>query len=207
MANNEKLTLYAIRDALDGTWYKNSYTWTASIQDAKIFTKIGQARSRHTWLLNAAAGRSPDAKPPVLVEIQVASYRDIDETERVAKVQRARRERLARKEVAAKRRELESAERALQEARHRVEKAAAGVASVETIPPSSWPFFVAWAKEAELEVKMLGNPAVHRRWWAEVRRPFQVTDPDLDAPDGATIFLPERGGRFERRGGFWCPIG
>jgi hypothetical protein len=37
----------------------------------------------------------------------------------------------------------------------------------------------------------------------DARKGFDVTDDELDAPDGAVIELPERGGWFERTGNRW----
>lgn len=39
----------------------------------------------------------------------------------------------------------------------------------------------------------------------EARKPFPVTDADLDAPDGERIYDPEHGGWFERVGANWNP--
>lgn len=38
-----------------------------------------------------------------------------------------------------------------------------------------------------------------------MRKPFAVTHPNEDAPDGSVILIPERGGYFERQRDMWVP--
>lgn len=123
----DKLLLYAVRNH-EGKWlrargiYGSGETWVDNLQDAKIYAKLGQARSRVTYFANSSR-RLP---APTIVELEVSSTRVLDEADRIAKAQRKKE--LEREQARARQAqyELEAAQRALREAQDRINKLGGG---------------------------------------------------------------------------------
>lgn len=84
---SDSLTVYAVRNEA-GEWMRSvgygggSRHWVADIADAKLYTKLGQARGRVTFWANHADGRSP----PVIVAFTMllTDARVLEEVDRVA---------------------------------------------------------------------------------------------------------------------------
>lgn len=118
----DRLTIYMVRNR-DGKyfmtrhWRGYEHCWT-DLWKAKIFTKLGTARSRVTSL----ARQYPSHGTPVLVELIATVFCEHDEAERVAKANTSKACRAERREVRYRKRELERAERELAAAKARVAK-------------------------------------------------------------------------------------
>lgn len=84
---DEEIKLYAIRNS-EGKWFRRKgyggwgESWTDKFSAARIFNKIGYARTQVTFF----ARRWPEYGVPELVELKVTESSVIDETDRVAKV-------------------------------------------------------------------------------------------------------------------------
>jgi hypothetical protein len=118
------LLLYAVRNR-DGLWFRSrgiggyGETWVAELQDAKLYSRIGPARSRVTFF----AARWPEYGTPDVVELSLSGMRVLDETKRAAKAIERKRTEKEEREVRERAYELKSAERALEDAKARLEKA------------------------------------------------------------------------------------
>lgn len=110
------MTLYAIRNK-DGKWFKekgrkgSALSWTDSIQKAKLFSKMGQAKSKVSFFVN----KYPELGEPEIVELYVSMSKVIFESHKVGRVHNKRAESQA--EYAKKLAEikLDMAEKALEE--------------------------------------------------------------------------------------------
>lgn len=123
---SETLVLYAVRSR-DGKWFRNvgfghAYRggkgWVEELQNAKLYAKIGQARSRITFF----ARRYPDYGVPDLVELTMGSMRVIDETARVEKVTKRKAQEVLNAEKRRINYELEEALRKKDEYDARIKK-------------------------------------------------------------------------------------
>jgi hypothetical protein len=98
------LTLYAVRNR-DGKFFRakgfggSGDTWVDEIGKAKIYPRIGQARSRVTYFAN----NYPQFGIPELVELHVTEIVAVQETNRVQKAQ----DRKIKKEAESKKRHAE----------------------------------------------------------------------------------------------------
>lgn len=82
------ISFYAVRNEQGKYFRSKGYcgygdTWVDSLNNAKIYSKIGQARGRVTYFAN----NYPKFKIPQIVELQVTNAVAIDETARVKKAQ------------------------------------------------------------------------------------------------------------------------
>jgi len=118
---NVKLILYAVRNK-EGKWFRskgqNGYgkSWVDSIENAKIYTKIGQARSRVSFWANAF----PDYGIPDLIKIHATSFEVVEETTRVKKVKEKKDKAEAERNLRHKKWEVERAEKELADAQNRL---------------------------------------------------------------------------------------
>lgn len=82
------LSLYAVRSK-DGKFFKNigyggsggGKSWVDSLDKAKIYAKIGQARSRVTWW----SEHYPEYGTPELIELVVSEVKVVDDSEVIKK--------------------------------------------------------------------------------------------------------------------------
>jgi hypothetical protein len=94
------IKLYAVRNH-EGRWFRSKgfggygNSWVDEIQKAKVYTRIGQARSRVTYFANA----HNDIPAPQLVELAVTQVSLVDESERIEKVKERKRTEKQRKAV------------------------------------------------------------------------------------------------------------
>ena len=85
------MTLYAVRNK-EGKWFRAKgfggcgASWVESLTKAKIYPKIGQARSRVSFFAN----NYPQFGIPEIVELYVTTSKVLDETKWVKKVQAQR---------------------------------------------------------------------------------------------------------------------
>jgi hypothetical protein len=116
----ETLTLFALRSTTNGEWFQrvsyggNGTHWGASLAEAKIYSRLSQARARVTFF----ATRYPDHPPPEIVALHLTRAEVLPEAGRVAKVLEKKR---AEKEQA----EVREVERRLREAQLDLEAAQA----------------------------------------------------------------------------------
>ena len=107
-----ELRLYAVRNQ-EGQWFRakgyGGYgkTWVDDIMRAKLYTHIGQARSRVTYF----ATEWPEYGIPNIVEFTVTESRVLDEQDRVGKAQERKQITEAKREGQDRKRRLESAKR------------------------------------------------------------------------------------------------
>jgi hypothetical protein len=91
----EELELYAVRNK-DGHWFRakgfsgHGESWVKEIRGAKIYTNIGQARSRVTFF----AKNYPTYGVPSIVKLKIGGMEVIDETDRFEKSQIKDRKRI-----------------------------------------------------------------------------------------------------------------
>lgn len=89
---NETLSLYAIRSK-DGKWYKNvgfgdsrrsGKSWVDSLDKARIYAKIGQARGRISWW----TANFPGFGAPDLIELKITEIKVLDDSAAITKNKR-----------------------------------------------------------------------------------------------------------------------
>ena len=93
-------------------------SWVDTIDKAKIYPKLGQARSRVTWWYNSY----PSYGMPNIIKLTATGTELIDEMERVKKEQEKKKTREAKREEARKKQALKDAEEALIKAQERVKQ-------------------------------------------------------------------------------------
>jgi len=110
------LKLYAVQNK-DGQWFRSKgyggygKSWVDSLDKAKLYTKIGSARSQVTFWAN----NYPDFGIPKLIELQVHDLVDLKEEERVLKAMKKKQEKEAKYEIQRQKYLKEYAERKIQE--------------------------------------------------------------------------------------------
>lgn len=115
------LTLYAVRSR-DGKYFRAvgyggyGQSWVDTLERAKIYPRISQAKSRCTWWTR----QHPEYGTPEIVELHVTQLVAIDQTARVAKVGASKAVRDAKRAAADKRRRLKEAQAEYDRARDRV---------------------------------------------------------------------------------------
>jgi hypothetical protein len=120
----EPLTFWLVRNDA-GQWFRRKgyggggETWVDDKSKARVFTKLGQARARVTYFANAF----PGYPPPSIVELTVTEERELDDSERVGKVLKARDVREEREMRRARDAAIRDAEREYQRAKARWDEA------------------------------------------------------------------------------------
>lgn len=118
------LKLYAIQNK-DGKWFKSrgfrNYgrtSWVDTLEEAKIYSKISQARSQVTYWFN----NYPEYGIPKLMELQITNSVELNETERVKKsISKIEKKEIEYK-IRADKWKKENAERKLREAQKELNK-------------------------------------------------------------------------------------
>lgn len=121
----DALTVYAIRNEA-GEWMRSvgygggSRHWVAEVCNAKLYTKLGQARGRVTFWANHAPGK----KPPVIVAFSMAltDARVIEETDRVAAAKMRKATAQAESAKRKAKRQLHAAEETIKRAEAEIQK-------------------------------------------------------------------------------------
>jgi hypothetical protein len=90
MVNDIKDIFIAVVKNHEGLYFKSfSYysgnSWTNDIRKAKIYTKLGVARTRVTLIVQYNKQKKITMPIPVISELIVSGFIDIDQTERVTK--------------------------------------------------------------------------------------------------------------------------
>jgi len=113
----EQLILYAVKSK-DGKWFRakgfGGYgdSWVDSLDNAKLYTKIGQARSRVTfWATNF-----PEYGIPDIVMIKAIATAVLDEDDRVKKILKKKLNEKERQALRDRKQELKEATKRLVEA-------------------------------------------------------------------------------------------
>lgn len=118
------ITLYAIRNS-NGEWFRakgrdghSKKTWNVDLIDAKLYTKLSQARARVTFFANNYKNF------PVLelVEFQAIQVKVIDETQRVISVQHKKQLEVENRKKSHAEWELKQAQAALDEAQAKIDR-------------------------------------------------------------------------------------
>jgi hypothetical protein len=123
---NEPLVFYAVRNKEGKFFRAKGYqgygdTWVDSILKARIYMKMGQARSRITWF----SENYPEYGVPDLIKITATQIESVDESERVGKQIRKKELHKIRQEEYEAQEDLQDAQRQLAEARDKLDKAKA----------------------------------------------------------------------------------
>lgn len=116
--DNSIASIYAIKNMF-GEYFKNSHVWTKNFEKAKLYRKIGPAKSAAT----SYALKHEAEQVPIIVEFRLTYYNEINQTERVNKLRQKRIRELAAKLEKDKKKTLEKAVSELENAKHRYEKA------------------------------------------------------------------------------------
>ncbi len=93
-------------------------TWVEGLGTARVWTKIGGARSQVTFFAN----HYPKYPPPKIIKLTVAATEVIDETERIAAAREKKRKQEERREVWAAEQRLKKAQEDLERAKENLEK-------------------------------------------------------------------------------------
>lgn len=115
------LKLYTVRSK-DGKWLRtkgyNGYgdNWVDDIQKAKIYTRIGPARSQVTWWSN----NYPDYGIPDLIELPCVIGIILDENKRVKRSMDKKKQDIINQEIWRRKNELHEAEIKLAEAQKKI---------------------------------------------------------------------------------------
>lgn len=120
---NVDLVLYAVRNSSGQFFRSKGYggygeTWVSDINKAKIYTKIGQARSRVTWFAN----NFKEYPAPDLIKLTVGKIEVVDEGDRVKKAMDKKVREKASHEASQAKWQLERAEKEFKEAQARLNK-------------------------------------------------------------------------------------
>jgi len=121
--NVEGFEFYAVRNQ-DGQWFRakgyGGYgsSWTDDPKRARIYQKIGQARSRVTFWAN----NYPDYGVPDLVRFTVSGAEVIDESDRVKKAKEKKEKWQANQELRYRKHQLKTAQQKLAAAQAEIEK-------------------------------------------------------------------------------------
>lgn len=119
--NDIKLELYAVVNQ-EGKFFRaigyGGYgkSWADTIDEAKIYTKLGQARSRVTFWYN----NYPKYGRPKIIKLTATGTEIIDEVERLEKTREKKLTKEARHKVQQAKYKLEQAERQLAEAQKEI---------------------------------------------------------------------------------------
>jgi hypothetical protein len=123
---SSQLVLYAVRNK-EGKWFRNkgfSYdgsgtgkkSWVDDLKSAKIYPRIGQAKSRCTFFSKAY----PQYGTPDLIELHVTEVKVVDQTKRVEKAIMADKKRKAKQEAKYKQWRLDQAKKELESAQEKL---------------------------------------------------------------------------------------
>jgi hypothetical protein len=117
------LELFVVRNSSGQYFHNVGYggygkTWVDSLQKAKIYTKIGQARSRVTWFTK----KYSNYPMPVIIKIIANEAIVLDESERVKKAIASKERAEARRKKAESEWKLKRAEEKLKEAVEEIKK-------------------------------------------------------------------------------------
>lgn len=123
------LMLYAIRNS-KGEFFRakgrdgyGKKSWVPDLIDAKLYSKVSQARARVTYFAN----NNPQKLPvPELVEFKAVEHRIIDERVRVADAKRKKELEVERRKKEHAEWELEQAKKSLEEAQKKIERLTRG---------------------------------------------------------------------------------
>lgn len=120
MTTSLAFKIYAVRNATGEFFRAVGYGvhWVADPERARLYPRLSQARARVTFYANLR----PTEPRLVIVEFTADNARDLDETERLAKVVERERVKRETREVRARRLEVEAAHRALRAAEEKLRK-------------------------------------------------------------------------------------
>lgn len=93
-------------------------TWVDSIDTARVYIKIGQARSIVTFFANSY----PQYPPPRIVKLGVSAIEIIDERDRIEKAKEKKQREKEKRELRRKQWELERAKKDYEDAQRRLAK-------------------------------------------------------------------------------------
>jgi hypothetical protein len=122
----KSITLFVVVNS-DGQFFRrkgyggsggSGKTWVDDAATARIYVKIGPARSIVTFFTNAY----PKFPPPTILKLSVGKVEVLDESDRIQKAKERIQKSQAAKELRAKNWELEQAQKQLAEAQERVNK-------------------------------------------------------------------------------------
>ena len=124
--NMEDLVVYVVRSSTGKFFRAKGYagyagygsTWVDDINSAKIYGKIGPARSRVTWFTN----NYPNYPIPDLIKLTVSNIEVIDESARVNKAIADKQKREALREERDAKEQISIAERELQKAKLKLDR-------------------------------------------------------------------------------------
>lgn len=123
MATLLDLKFYAVQNSEGNYFHRKGYsgygnTWTSNPAAARIYTKIGQARSIVTFFAN----HYKDYPAPHLVEIIPGNINFLDETARVAKAVENKNKKIAKRALRQKEYRLNLAKKDLLKAQEEIAK-------------------------------------------------------------------------------------
>lgn len=118
-----QLKLYVVRNK-EGKFFRSKgyggygKTWVDDIQQAKVYTKIGQARSRVTWFANTY----PEYGIADIVELDVTSGTILNEVDRVNKAKAKKQREEINRKIRSAERKVQKAKSELANAQHQKDK-------------------------------------------------------------------------------------
>lgn len=120
---NINLEFFAVRNSSGQYFHNVGYggygkSWVDDLSKAKIYTKIGQARSRVTWF----SRNHPEYPMPVIIKIIANRAVVLDETERVKKAILSKQRTEIRREEESAKQSIKYAEEDLKRAQEKLEK-------------------------------------------------------------------------------------
>jgi hypothetical protein len=121
--DEEKAVFYAVRNS-DGQFFRakgyggGGSTWVDTIEQAKVYPRIGPARGRVTFF----ATNYPGYPTPKIVKLVVTRVEEIDESERVRKSQERKEKRKMEAELRHREYELRLAEREVRDAQAKLDR-------------------------------------------------------------------------------------
>ncbi len=121
------LKFYLVRNS-EGKYFRAKgqggygQTWT-ELQKARVYTKLGSARSVVTFFANENLRYENKYPVPIIVEISVGKVQEINETERINKAVEKKEKKIAKMRLGYKQQQKERAEAILEKAKRDLEEA------------------------------------------------------------------------------------
>lgn len=119
----EEICFYAVRSK-DGKFFRakgfggSGESWVTDLTKARIYARLGPAKSIATFY----AKNYSTFGVPVVVKLVVGSIEELDQTDRIKKVQEAEQKRVAKAAVEEQKRKIKQAEEDLKIAQERLQK-------------------------------------------------------------------------------------
>jgi len=113
--------------------YYSGNSWTPDIKKAKVYTKLGTARSRVTLIHNWNKSKKITEPLPEIRQFFISGFIDLDQSERIALLEKTQEKQRIEREKSYARLRAESAQREYDKAQAEVERLAIKLKTINDI--------------------------------------------------------------------------